>query len=217
MEPAASGTEEATRRLILLGIWANEVGDYRFSAELNEEAIALAQNAGARRLIGIVMNNLGVTAESEGDLARATALFEEALAIARELGALEEGAVEGHNLSRAFITPGRVDEAAEAVKEGLKWARDGENAVSLTDGLVLAGAVAYRRGSTEDAARSVGAWEHLGHAVGSDLPGAEEDFLEAMVKELTVELGAERYAKALSEGKAMTLNEAVEYALASID
>ena len=103
------------------------------------------------------------------------------------------------------------------MKEGLKWRVTARMRSRLTDGLVLAGAVAYRRGSTEDAARLVGAWEHLGHAVGSDLPGAEEDFLEAMVKELTVELGAEGYAKALREGKSMTLDEAVEYALASID
>ena len=47
--------------LILLGIWANGVGDYRFSAELNEEASELALRTPERGgLYGIVTNNLGV-------------------------------------------------------------------------------------------------------------------------------------------------------------
>ena len=71
--------------LILSGIWATEVHDYRASTGLYEEATELAQATGKRRFVGIVMNNLGAAAEDEGDLDLAAARFRGALAVSREL------------------------------------------------------------------------------------------------------------------------------------
>jgi predicted ATPase len=203
--------------LILLGIWAAEAGVYRQSRELYEEALDLARNADKTRFVGILMNNLGATAEYEGDLDRAVSLFEEALAVSLELGTLEEAAVEAINLSRCLLHTGQVGEAAEALKEGFTWARARGTLTSLSDGLVLAAALAHRRGSAERGARLIGAGEQVRSTVGAAMPGAEADFFEAIVIDLIRDLGDERYARMLSEGTSMSLDMAVDYALASIE
>jgi predicted ATPase len=203
--------------LILSGIWATEVHDYRASTGLYEEATELAQATGKRRFVGIVMNNLGAAAEDEGDLDLAVTRFRGALAVSRELGATEEAAVEAVNLSRCLACIAHDDEALEALKEGLAWARGADSLTALKDGFVVAGALAHRRGRAGNAARLVGAAEQLGTSVGATMPGAETAFLEATMRELIRDLGEERYAKALGEGKAMSLDEAVEYAVRSLN
>ena len=203
--------------LILCGNWASEVGAYPASRDLYEEAIELARATGQRRLVGILMNNIGVVAEREGDFPRAIAHYEGALTISKELATLEEAAFEGINLSRCLYYVGRSEEAAAAVKTCLVWARDVNSAVSLMDGLVVAGALAYSGGSAERGAKLVGAAEQVGYPVGGWVAGDEQKFFEATVRDLIDELGEERYAEASRQGKAMTLAEAVEYALASID
>jgi predicted ATPase len=203
--------------LILSGIWATEVHDYRASTGFYKEATELAQATGKRRFVGIVMNNLGAASEEEGDLDLAVTRFRGALAVSRELGATEEAAVEAVNLSRCLACTAHDGEAVEALKEGLTWARGADSLTALKDGFVVAGALTHRRGRAASAARLVGASEQLGTSVGATMPGAETAFLEATVTELIRDLGEERYAQALGEGKAMSLDEAVEYALASLN
>ncbi len=53
--------------LILLGIWAGEVGDFAESGRLYETAIERASRAGEYRLVGAATNNLGVNSVLEGD------------------------------------------------------------------------------------------------------------------------------------------------------
>jgi predicted ATPase len=203
--------------LILSGIWATEVHDYRASTGFYKEATELAQATGKRRFVGIVMNNLGAASEEEGDLDLAVTRFRGALAVSRELGTTEEAAVEAVNLSRCLACTAHDGEAVEALKEGLTWARGADSLTALKDGFVVAGALTHRRGRAASAARLVGASEQLGTSVGATMPGAETAFLEATVTELIRDLGEERYAQALGEGKAMSLDEAVEYALASLN
>ena len=85
------------------------------------------------------------------------------------------------------------------------------------DGFVLAGALAHLRGSAESGARLVGAAEHVGRRVGGWVGGDEQEFFEATVRDLMSELGEERYAEAFIQGKAMSQDEAVKYALDELD
>jgi len=202
--------------LIFLGLWATEAGDYDEARNLDEEAIGIAREAGERKLVGIAMNNLGVVSQLRGDFVGAAALFEEALTISRELSTSDETALETLNLAQCLYFTGRLREAAENAKEGLALARRVGNLASLGDGFILLGALARRQGSTVVAGRLLGVAEVLENQVG-EAKGLEAALIETTAKELLLDLGEEGYARALAEGKAMPLDEAVEYALASID
>ena len=58
-----------------------------------------------------------------------------------------------------------------------------------------------------------------GYESGRDRPGrpGEAEFAASTADELLSQLGAGEYAQALAEGQAMSLDEAIDYALASLD
>jgi predicted ATPase len=202
--------------LILLGIWAGEGQDYFESERRYEEAIAIARETGRRELVGITFNNLSVNASRQGDIERAVLLLDDARVISRELGALEDLAVETLNLAECLRLLERWDEAAEVAAEGLTLARELDSDRATLQGLEIIAAVELGRGDSGSAtARLVGAAdalrERLGEAVDRDLD------VEAKAEQLAGRLGRETYERALREGRAMSMQEAVDVALASID
>jgi len=206
-------TRSTTWPLIFLGLWASEVGNFDEATNLYQEAIAMAREAGDRKLVGIAINNLGVVAMQQGDFVRAAPLFEEALAISRVLGTLDEIPLETLNLASCLHHTGRSREAAEAAKEGLAMAREVGNLTSLGYGFFLLGEFACRQGRADvHAARLLGVAETLRNRVGEGLKD-DAELLETMVKGLVSALGDEGFAKAFAQGKALSLDEAVEYAL----
>jgi predicted ATPase/class 3 adenylate cyclase len=202
--------------LILLGIWAAEGQDYLESERRYEEAIAIARETGRRELVGITFNNLSVNATRQGDIERAVSLLDDARVISRELGALEDLAVETLNLADCLRRLERWDEAAEVAAEGLTLARELDSDRATLQGLEIIAAVELGRGDRGSAtARLVGAAyalrDRLGEAVDRDID------VEAKAEQLAGRLGRETYERALREGRAMSMQEAVDVALASID
>jgi predicted ATPase len=215
-----SDTRNMIWPLILRGIYASEVGNYDDATSFYEEAIAIAREAGNRKLVGIANNNLGVVAQQQGDFPRAVRLFKEALDISRELRTPDEAALETLNLALSLYQTGRLGEAAETAKDGFALAHEVENLTALAWGFVLLGALACRQGRAEAAApRLLGAAEALADRVGEDVVGDPLilELIETTAKKLVGALGENGYAAAHTEGKAMSLDQAVEYALASID
>jgi predicted ATPase len=199
--------------LILLGARASGVGEYDEATKLYEQAIAIAQETGDRGLVGAATNNLGVVAMEEGDFVRGAVLLEEALAISRELGNAEEISLETINLGWCFYEIGRPDKAAKAAKEGVSLALEVDNRFSVGDGLVLLAALAGQQGNADVGARLIGTVESRLDRIGATDHQLNPDFVKT-VAELSEALGEKEYAKAFAEGQAMSVEEAVEYALA---
>jgi predicted ATPase len=199
--------------LIFLGLFAFEVGNYDDAARLYEEAIAVARETGDRKLIGAATNNLAVIAMEQGDFVRGASILEEALAISQELKTPDEAALETLNFAWCLYHTGRSDEATKAATDGLGIAREIGNLVALEQSFVLFAAVAGRRGNADVAARLLGAAEVLRDRVGE--VRTDED-VKTTVKAVLNALGEEEYATALAQGRAMSLDEAVEYALSSV-
>jgi tetratricopeptide (TPR) repeat protein len=197
--------------LIFLGLWATEAGCYDEATSRYEEATAVAREAGDQKLLGVIFNNLGVVAMQQMDFVGAAGCFEKAMAISRELRTPDELAVETVNFAWCLHYTGRSSEAAQAAKEGLTLALGND---SLMAHLVLFAALARQQGNADVAARLLGAAEELRSRVGNVPGGADED-LEMTTKEVVAALGADLYAKKLVEGRGMSVDEAVEYALAS--
>ncbi len=202
--------------LILRGLWAARIGDYGRSAELYEEAIAVAELVGNRQLIGIAKNNLGSNAMEQKDYAQAIELFEEAVAISRDLVATDELALEMLNVALCHHRLGRTAEALAKAREGFALAREAESLSTLGYGFTLLGALAYRQGRDPAAAATLlgvaqGLVRRLGEEDAED-PELDELF-ESTRSGLAHALGEERCAEAVATGEAMPLEEALAYAL----
>ncbi|MBA3380903.1 MAG: tetratricopeptide repeat protein [Actinobacteria bacterium] len=202
--------------LIFLGIRAGEGRDYAEARRRGEEALAAAREADNTRLVGVVLNNLAVMAIRQEDFAHAASLLEKALAVSRELGAFDDMTVESFNLADCFHQIGRPHDAVESVKQGLVLAHEVQNLRSLAFGFFLLAAFACREGRADErAAKLLGVAEAVGDHVGEDLD-SETEFLE-IVRDLRVALGEQGYARSNADGRAMPLEDAVQFALASID
>ena len=173
----------------------------------------LFRERGDKQNLAFCLNNLGMVVCSQGDLVRAAKLTEEGVALMRELGARGEVSLGLCNLGWITLLQSDLDRAADFYGESLALAWDtGMNPIvqgALEGFACLAGA----RGEVERAARLWGAAQSLHEAKG--IP-RDTDFLaeaDARISEVRSSLGEEAWEEAYRKGQAMTLDEAVSYAM----
>jgi hypothetical protein len=150
---------------------------------------------------------------SRGDLGRATKLTEESIALLRELGAGADTAVGLSNLGWMALLQNDVGGAADLYEESLVLAWDtGMKPIVLTT-LEGYACVAGAQAETQRAAQLWGAAQALQEARG--IP-RDTDFLaeaDARMSAVRSGLGEQAWEEAWRKGRAMTLEEAVSYAL----
>ena len=153
---------------------------------------------------------------SQGDYTLAVRYFEEALEISREIGDRLVGSIALYNLAlEESRVQGDHERAAELYVEGLGLAvemGDKANAAYCLEG--LAGLIADR-GEPVRAARLFGASEALLEAVGAPryVQAQASALYERAVEALRSRLSEDAFGAAWSEGRAMTPEQAIEYAL----
>jgi predicted ATPase/DNA-binding CsgD family transcriptional regulator len=198
-----------------VGVAALQQGDMERANALFEESLKLLREVGNKWGISNVLANLGMASLGRNDHERAGRHFEEALAISREIGDRLSGYVSLYNLALSARARGDHERAAQLYVEGLRLARemsDKANAAYCLEG--LAGLIG-ERGEPERAARVFGASEALLEAVGAPLYAQAQDRApyERAINALRSRMGETAFEAAWVEGRQMTLEEAVEYAL----
>ena len=164
-----------------------------------------------------MLNNQGVVSQLQGDRFRAAALFEKALTITRDIGAGDEVALLSLNLADSLMYIGRSEEAAEVAREGFLLARETHSHVALMHGVEIVAAFAERRGDAEAATRLLGAADAMRMELGEVEQRSEAEERRRLEPALRDAVGDAGYVQLLAEGQKMSLDEAVEYTLASID
>jgi predicted ATPase/DNA-binding CsgD family transcriptional regulator len=201
--------------LAATGVPTLQQGDVERATTILEEGIELLREAGDRWETGFMLAHLGMLYLDRNEQARATRHFEESLALSRETGHKFSGCVSLTNLARAAQARGDDDRAARLYAEGLTLAvelSDKANAAYCLEGLAR---VTSTRGDHERAARIFGAAEALLEAAGDPLYAHAQDraYYERAVDALRSRLGEKSFRAVWSEGRAMEMEEAVEYAL----
>jgi predicted ATPase/class 3 adenylate cyclase len=188
-------------------------GDYERATELYEKSMDLFREQGDKQGLAYCLNNLAMLVYSQGDLGRATQLTEEGVALLRELGDRGGVALALCNLGWIALLQDDLGRAADLYRESLSLSWDaGLNPIvqSALEGFAcLAGA----KGDVERAARLWGAAQALQEAKG--IP-RDTDFLaeaDARISAVRSRREEEAWEEAWRNGRAMTLEEAVSYAL----
>jgi len=162
-----------------------------------------------------VLNGLGTVADGQGDIERATVLLEEGLALARQVGSKHQIPYLQFKLGNVALHQGDHERAGTLYRESLVPIREMGDKSSLARCLEGLAGVACAQGHYEQAARILGAAEALRETTGVQrAPLWQADYDQCMGSTRAV-LGEPAFAAAWAEGRAMTPEQAIEYALAA--
>jgi predicted ATPase len=186
-------------------------GDLDASVGLFEESLAVARDVGRADLVAKNQHALGVAFREAGDVQAALPLFERALAFFREgddrhqlVWGLAEAALSYHML-------GQRREAWAAYREVLGLVTEARNLPGIAASLELISTFASSEGRHAEAARMTAAAAALREETGATaqlMSSARVDVAQVARREI----GEEAVEQALADGRAMTLDEAIDYA-----
>jgi non-specific serine/threonine protein kinase len=196
-----------------LGIVARNQGDLTAARALFEENLAIFRELGDKRSIANSLNSLGIVARNQGDLTAARALFEESLAIRQELGDKQGVANLLNNLGLVAENQGDYMLARSLLRESLMTLRELGDRLNIAKLLESLASLATVQAQPQDALRLAGAAAALRESIGAPLSPADRIELERHLETARRASGEEASAQALADGRAMTLEQAIEYAL----
>jgi predicted ATPase/class 3 adenylate cyclase len=192
-------------------------GDYQAAVAQLEQAANAAREAGEPHILAEALGGLAFMAMEQQEYDRALASAEEVTSLLRELG--DDGGVAWARgvVVNCLVCTRREDEALEVAKEVLRLSCDTGFVAVVAGMLGLVAAALGRRGDAVVGATLQGAEDVLRERVHLERSGAYKQLHPVIVEELRGSLGVDRYEEAFAEGREMSMQAAVEYALASID
>ena len=207
----------AAGAVMVLGNVARDAGDYPAAARRYAEAEALARPTGDNWVLGQILWNRGGLAQRQGDYRLARWLLEEVLALRRTQHNPRDVGVTLAALGRVALAAGDTATARTRLTQAVTVLRDGGQVWSLPLRLAELAQLAAAQGQPTRAARLWGAAAAQRQTLVGRPPRADEDPLfgtPAQADEvLRARLGDAAFAAAWAQGQALTLEQAVAYAL----
>jgi tetratricopeptide (TPR) repeat protein len=201
-----SGDKRGVAALLTnLGTLAYAQGNYALARTFHQESLTLFRELGVKRSIVTALSN-----HAEG-----RALLEECVSRARELGDKRWTAIGLNRLGDVVFAEGDVNRAVELHRQSLAMAHQVQDQERVVVSLISLATVAGNREDAPRAIRLFGAADALRAAIGIVLAPPERNAYERCVAATRAKLNAETFAAAWDVGKAMSLEQAVEYALAN--
>lgn len=194
-----------------LGIVARWQGDLALARSIHEQALAMRRELRDKSAIAVSLHNLGNVAFDQSNYAEARARLEEAVALQREVGDRHYVANALDSLGNVIRTQGDYEAAYATYRESLTISRALGDKWLLAHLLEDIGCLASLRGESQRALRLVGAAEALREETGAPLSPAAQEKIEAMLE--TARQALAEPAAAVDEGRAMSLEQAIDYAL----
>ena len=216
-EATAVMNADATPSLIgYLTWWKSHLaycqGDLAQAAALYEEAVAVGRRYRGRGLIASALYGLARVTLARGDPAGATAQAEESLRLldpADEVRRSSALFVQG----LALAQQGDAAQGEALVRECLAMRAKARRRVLVAGCLEALAQLASDTGRAARAARLLGAADALRASIGAPMPPIERADIEVATDAVRALLGVDAFTQARAEGRAMSFEQAVAYAL----
>ena len=190
------------------------VGDLTQALEYHEQSLDLSKKSGEKWLLALSLVNLGEAVQARGQSERACALFEEGLALATAAGDRWVAALSLGNLAFQALLTRQPERAAAQFAASLVIRQDLKDTRGMAGCLEGMAILAELMGRPERAVRLFGATEIQMETIGASLTfvisRADSDRSVTAVRAV---LGDAVFAALWQEGRAMTLDHAIDYAL----
>jgi predicted ATPase len=197
-----------------LGLVALDQGDYTAARVLYEQSLAINGELGDKQGIGRALGNLGIVACRLGDYASARSLHEQTLMMFRELGGKRDIAYTLNNLAEVAFHQGEHVWAGTLFRQSIAMKQELGDRYGIAYTLERMAALSNREKRPERAAKLLGAAQGLRESIGALIPPALREEYEREVATVHEALG-EHAKAAWAEGRGMTLEQAIECALAT--
>lgn len=197
-----------------MGIVASGRGDPVKAQELSYEALRIHREIGDKQGIATTLNGLGMMALSEGDYQAARAYSEECLVLFRELGDRggEAGAL--HDLGRAIEEEeGDYQTARALLSESLRIRHEQGSKRGVAECLRDLAVVEREGANLGRLVRLLTASRALSDALGAPVSKRDQGRYEPWLEHAQTLLGATEFNRAVHEGNALTVADAVALAL----
>jgi predicted ATPase/nucleoside phosphorylase len=209
-----SGLAESLR---LLGQYGMRPDNCAVSRSLLEESLEIAHELGDRSLIGEALEALGDVERLEGHYERAAALHKESLQLFVELDVRSDIAWTFNDLGHVMTYQGNYREAARYLENAITLFHESGERWGVPACLAGFAGIAMAKGHPEIAARLFGSAESALEAIGSIyvLPPVERIEYECNQSIVEARMTKGEFRAAKAEGRRMTLEQAISYALAT--
>ncbi|HET9910276.1 MAG TPA: tetratricopeptide repeat protein, partial [Anaerolineales bacterium] len=201
------------RALISLGWTALRSGEYRLAQVRLEEALTLSRALGDARSMGFELSGLGEIALRQHDYERAIRLLEESLELRRQLGNKWGVGVSLGTLGWVALCKGDWERAVACLGESLEVRQEIGDKGGCAWCLERLSEVALAQGKPEKAARLLSAAATLRISIGSVIDPADQMEYQNRRAALQTQLGEKQFAALWNEGRSLTLEQAIAYAL----
>jgi DNA-binding CsgD family transcriptional regulator/tetratricopeptide (TPR) repeat protein len=200
--------------LLGLGSAIDYLDDRERGKELYQEGIGLARELGYASTLARFLLSLGYALLLEGDYKRGAALNEEAIAVFREHG-YKGGGLELalDNLGWAALLQGDYDRARTSYQESLTLCKELGDKWTALESLEGMACIASSQREAERAARLFGAAAALREEVDSQHTPDEDAWREPYLVAARSRLDEASWEEAWAEGRAMSVEQAIDYAL----
>ncbi|MCE7988095.1 MAG: NACHT domain-containing protein [Caldilinea sp. CFX5] len=199
-----------------VGRVAHTRGDYAKARQLFTESLTLHQEMGNKHGIANALNNLGCVAADENDLPQAYHYFQQSYNYFAEQSNKYGIALTLNNLALTNRMKGNLGQAQAQYRQALLLNQELGNLQRTAEVLTGIGTVAGIQGELEKAARLFGFAEALVEQAGASLPPSDlNNYLEQKAA-VRSQMGEEQFMVSWLAGQAMTLKQAIEYALYEI-
>jgi len=200
--------------LVFLGYELLESDHVRARAVI-EEGISILRHTNEKFVLAMSLNHLGAVVFVEKDYAAAQSCYAEAASIARELNDNLAIGSALRGLGAVAVRQGQYDLAASHLKESLVALLEIDHTWFLSRVLDTLAEMHFAQGNNEHAARLFGAAAAARETVGASVFGFYRDEYERLMSAARERLGEDSFKKLWTEGRGLTLHQAVDYALAS--
>lgn len=196
-----------------LGIVMQALGEDKDARRMYEESLSIKRELKDKRGIAMMLVNIGEVARSEGDYNTAQPLYQEALTLAQELGDKWGIGMVMHNLGHVAFHQGDYEYALDLLTQSLRlfhelgYRRDVAYCLAALAG--LAGALHQ----PEHAATLFGVSDKLSGHTTSHLDPADRLEFERNLASAQLQLSPNDWERAWNVGLAMSLDDAVKFAL----
>jgi predicted ATPase/class 3 adenylate cyclase len=208
-------SHDVAARLGDLGDIALKTGDVTGAAPLFEESLELRRALNDLNCIPHSLEGLARIALEQRDAAKARALLDERLEIARKTGSPAQLARALDLMGQGALSGEDNGEAGELFRQSLPLAEQVGESATVADTLWGLAAVATAEGAPERAMRLAGAASALQRMTGETVPPIDEARNERYVAAAKEELDHDSRETLMEEGRAMSRERAVAYALRS--
>jgi predicted ATPase/DNA-binding CsgD family transcriptional regulator/transcriptional regulator with XRE-family HTH domain len=196
-----------------LGAALRDQGHYKRAQPLLEESVAHFRAMGDKHLLAGALHSLGETLLLQGDDVSARAREEESRDVYQEIGARPYMVWPLLHLGHIAKHQGDYGQACAALAESLAIVREVDHHPGLAFCLLGLAGLAARQDAWERAARLFGAAEARFEAAHGELFPAHRSEMERDIAAARAQLDAATWEAAWAEGRAMSLEQAIAYAL----